>query len=77
MDPASLASTFPLHGGKVSSFPNLVSGNDTVDSKSVMSTKPGDSAMMIGYQFDEFIHTWSAECFVVQSQIYPWFTGMC
>ena len=30
---------------------------------------------MIGYQVDEFTHTWSAEWFVVHSHIYPGFIG--
>ena len=46
----------------------------TVDSKSVMGIKPGDSSVVIGYQVDEFTHTWSAELFVAHS-IYPGFTG--
>ena len=31
--------------------------------------------MVIGYQVDEFTHTWSAEWFVAHSHIYPGFTG--
>ena len=31
--------------------------------------------MVIGYQVDEFIHTWFAEHFVAQSHIYAGFTG--
>ena len=30
------------------------------DSESVMDIKPGDSGVVVGYQVDEFIHTWSA-----------------
>ena len=30
---------------------------------------------MIGYQVDEFTHTWSAERFVARLHIYPGFTG--
>ena len=31
--------------------------------------------MVIGYQVDDFTHTWSAEHFVAHSHIYPVFTG--
>ena len=41
----------------------------------VMGIKPGDSSVVIGYQVDEFTHTWSAELFVAHSHIYPGFTG--
>ena len=34
-----------------------------VISESVMGVKPGDSGVVIGYQVDEFTHTWSAEWF--------------
>ena len=37
--------------------------------------KPGDSSVVIGYQVDEFTHTWSAEWFVACSHIYLGFTG--
>ena len=40
-----------------------------------MGIKPGDSSVVIGYQVDEFTHTWSAEQFVAHSHIYPGFTG--
>ena len=53
----------------------LVPSNDTVNSESVMGTKCGDSGVVIGYQVDEFIGTWSVEHFVDHSQIYPGFTG--
>ena len=46
-----------------------------VNSESVMSVKPGDSSVAIGYQVVEFTCTWSAEWFVAHSQIYPGFTG--
>ena len=52
-----------LCDGEGSSFPGLVPSDDTVDSDSVMGIKPGDSGVLIGYQVDEFTHTWSAECF--------------
>ena len=46
-----------------------------VNSESAMGIKAGDSGVVIGYQVDEFTHTWSAEWFVVHSHIYPGFTG--
>ena len=49
--------------------------DDTVESESVMGIKAGDSSVVIGYQVDEFTHTWSAEQFVSHSHIYPGFTG--
>ena len=64
-----------LHDGEGSSFPGLVPSDDAVDSESVMGIKPGDSSVVIGYQVDEFTHTWSAEWFVAHSHIYPGFTG--
>ena len=64
-----------LHGGEGSSFPGLVPSDDTVNSKSAMGIKPGDSGVVIKYQVDEFTHTWSAEWFVAHSHIYPGFTG--
>ena len=53
----------------------LVPSDDTVNSESVVGIKPGDSSVVIGYQVDEFTHTWSTEWFVVHSHIYPGFTG--
>ena len=53
-----------LHDGEGSSFPGLVPSDNTVNSDSVMGIKPGDSSVVIGYQVDEFTHTWSAEQFV-------------
>ena len=64
-----------LHEGEGSSFPGLMPSDDTVNSDSVMGIKPGDSSVVIGYQVDEFIHTWSTEQFVACSHIYPGFTG--
>ena len=64
-----------LYSGEGSSFPGLVPSNDTVDSESVVGIKPGDSHVVVGYQVDEFTHTWSAEWFVAYSHIYPGFTG--
>ena len=64
-----------LHSREGSSFPGLVPSNDTVNSESVMGIKPGDFGVVIGYQVDEFTHTWFAEQFVAHSHIYPGFTG--
>ena len=64
-----------LHDGEGSSFPGLVPSDDAVNSESVMGIKPGDSSVVIGYQVDEFTHTWSAEWFVACSHIYPGFIG--
>ena len=46
-----------------------------VDCESMVGVKLCDSGVVIGYQVDEFSHTWSAENFVAQSDIYPYFTG--
>ena len=48
-----------LNGGEGCSIPSLVLSDDKVDSESVVGIKPGDSGMGIGYQVDEFTHTWS------------------
>ena len=64
-----------LHDGEGSSFPGLVPSDDAVYPDSVMGIKHGDSGVVIGYQVDEFICTWSAEWFVAHSHIYPGFTG--
>ena len=64
-----------LNDGEGPSFPGLVQSDDTVNSESVMGIKHGDSSVVIGYQVDEFTHTWSAEGFVACSHIYPGFTG--
>ena len=66
-----------LHGGEGSSFPGLVPSSDMVDSESVMGRgiKHSDSGVVVGYQVDEFTHTWSAEQFVACSLIYSGFTG--
>ena len=44
-----------------------------VYSESAFGIKPGYSGVLIGYQVDEFTHTWSAEQFVAHSHIYPGF----
>ena len=64
-----------LHDGEGSSFPGLVSSDDAVDSDSIMGVNPGDSSVVIGYQGDEFTHTWYTERLVAHSHIYPGFTG--
>ena len=64
-----------LHDGEGSSFPGLVPSDDVVNPDSVMAIKPGDSSVVIGYQVNEFTHTWSAEQSVACSHIYPGFTG--
>ena len=46
-----------------------------VDSEYAMGIKAGDSGVVIGYQVDEFIHTWSVEHFVAHSHIQPGFTA--
>ena len=53
----------------------IFSTYNTVSSESVVDIKPGDSSVLVGYQLDEFTHTWLAECFVAQLYIYPGFTG--
>ena len=60
-----------LHDGEGSSFPGLVPSDDMVNSKSAVGIKPGDSGVVIGYQVDEFTHSWSIEWFVAHSHIYP------
>ena len=44
-----------------------------VDSESVVGLKPVDSGVVIGYQVDEFTHSWFAEWFVACSNVYPGF----
>ena len=65
-----------LHGGEESSFLDNVPHDDMVNSESVVGIKPGNSGVMIGYQVDEFIGTWSGECFIVESPTDPGFTGI-
>ena len=54
-----------MHGGEGSSFPGSALPKYMLNSEYVMSIKPGDSCVVIGYQADEFIHTWLAECFII------------
>ena len=42
-----------------------------LDSKSLLSIKPGDSHVGIAYQVDEFTHAWLAVHFIAESHIYP------
>ena len=64
-----------LHGRDGSAFPGSVPPSDMVNSESVVWVKPGNSGVMIDYQVDEFSCTWSVECVIAQSHIYPCFTG--
>ena len=58
-----------------SSILGLAPADDTVNSESVVGIKPGDSGVVIGYQVDDFTHTWSSKLFVVHSHIYTGFRG--
>ena len=58
-----------LESGEVSSFPGCVQLNGMVNSKSVVSINHGNSGVFIGYQVDEFTHTWSTEHFIAWSHI--------
>ena len=64
-----------LHSGEGSSFLSSAPPNDTVHFESVVGIKPGDSGVVIGYQVDGFTSSWSIECFIAGSPIYPGFTG--
>ena len=63
-----------LHDGK-GFFQVCAVPDNMVDYKSVVGIEPGDSGEVVGYQVYEFTCTWSAECFIVQSHIYPGFAG--
>ena len=41
----------------------------------MVDVKPGDSSVVIGYQVDEFTHTWLAEHFIAKSHIHSGSTG--
>ena len=43
-----------INGGRGSSSAGVVPHNYTIDSKSVVGVKPGDSSVVIGYQVDNF-----------------------
>ena len=64
-----------LHGGEGCPFLGVFPSNDMVKSESAMGIKAGNFGVVIGYQVDEFTHTWSAEQFVAHCHIYPGFTG--
>ena len=61
--------------GRVLLFQVCFHPDENFDSESVVGIKPCNSGVVIGYQVDEFTHTWSAEQFVAQSDIYPGFIG--
>ena len=61
-----LISVLSLHVGE-GSFSGSVSPDDTVNSESVVGIEPGDSGVVIGYQVDEFTHSWPAEHFIDSS----------
>ena len=50
-----------LHGREESSFPDVAPLNDMNDSESMVAITSGDFGVVIGYQVDEFIHTWSVD----------------
>ena len=45
------------------------------NSKSVVGIEPGDCSVVIGYQVDDFTHTWLLEHFGAWSHIYPALIG--
>ena len=59
-----------LHGGRVLLLQVWVYPM-TGSTINLMKIKPHDSGVAVGYQIDEFTHTWSAEWFVAHSPIYP------
>ena len=58
-----------LHGREGSPFQGCGIPDDMVNSKSVVAIKPGDSCVMIGYQFGKFTCTWLVAHFIAQSHI--------
>ena len=62
----------PCMVGRGCPFPGLVPSDDMVVSESVMGIKPHGSGAVIGYQVDEFIHTWSAEHIVAHFTCLSW-----
>ena len=64
-----------LHGGEGSSFLGSIPSDDMAYSKSVMDIKPGDSAVVVQYQFGEYTDTWLVEHFIAWSHICSGFTG--
>ena len=59
-----------LHSREQSSLPGIVPPSDSVDSKSVVGIKPGDSSVMIGYQVDEVTYL-VGRLFDALSHTYP------
>ena len=59
--------------GRGPSFAGLVPYADS--GESVAGVNPCDSGAVIGYQADNFTCTWQMKHYVVQSEIYPKFTG--
>ena len=56
-------SAFPTWQGEVF-FPGGIPPDDSGNAESVMGIIPGDSGVVMGYQVDECIHTWSVKCFI-------------
>ena len=61
------------HSGEGYHFPGCIPPSDMVDLQSFVGIKPGGFGVVIRYQVDKFTHTWSMECFLAQSDIYPGF----
>ena len=51
----------PSIDGSEESFAGVLPSSDPVNSESVVGLKPGYSGIAIGYQVDNFTHTWSME----------------
>ena len=66
--PILLSST---HYGEGFSFSGIALPSEIVGFKYVVGVTAGSAGVVIGYQFDEFTHTWSVQCFIAQSHIYP------
>ena len=62
--------TFPTCWQR-SSFTGCVPPYDTVDFKSVVPMKPGDSGVVIAYQVGKFTSIWLVEHFIAQWHTYP------
>ena len=58
-----------VHGREGSFLPGCLPPGDVVNSES------GDSGVVIGCHVDELTCTWSVECFIASSHIYPGFMG--
>ena len=70
-----LISLLSIYGGERYSFPSLVLPNVIVNFESVVGVIPDGSCVVIRYQVNDFPCVWLVECFLMQSQIYPGFTG--